>query len=316
MTVRHLLALLALAALGLLGAVPAAAADATAAACFGAAARDVEQPCANPSLEGVVEPRPAVASVAPNSPCTELRREGPLNGCVFGRPAGEGVRPVALIGDSHAAGLRAGLEHVAQAEGWSGVSLTHASCPLSTAVRALADPYRFASCARFKRDVFAWLHAHPEVGTVVVAGLTGGSGVRPSGGRDAFETAVAGYQDAWARLPATVRRIVVVRDSPKRAPGTARCLDSTRRLGLAPDVLCALPREEALDPDPMVAAAVRLASPRVQVVDLTSAYCDETLCYPVVGGALVHRDTNHLTATWSATLGPQLLRALRRLPAA
>ncbi len=58
----------------------------------------------------------------------------------------------------------------------------------------------------------------------------------------------------------------------------------------------------------MVAAA-RLATPRVRTVDLTPFFCDSQ-CYPVVGGALVLRDSTHMTGTYSATLGPYLLRAV------
>ena len=317
MAPRQAVALLALAFVAaLLGTAPGAvAAELSAEPCFGAAARDAERPCENPALDRAVEPRPLAARDAPIFPCKGLVEDGPLRGCAFGVPAEAATEPVAVVGDSHASGLRPALDQVAQAYGWSGVSLTHASCPLSTAVRDLIESNRFASCARFKRDVFDWFARHPEIRTVFVAGLTGGTGVRPSFGRDRFETAVGGYMDAWNRLPPTVRRIVVVRDSPKSPSGAKGCIEFAGRLGLASDLLCATPRELALDPDPMVAAAARMGSPRVQVVDLTSAYCDEDLCYPVVGGALVHRDTNHLTATFAATLGPQLLRQVRRLPA-
>jgi hypothetical protein len=41
-------------------------------------------------------------------------------------------------------------------------------------------------------------------------------------------------------------------------------------------------------------------------------FCDAR-CYPVIGGALVVRDANHMTGTYSSTLGPYVLRALDRL---
>jgi len=50
----------------------------------------------------------------------------------------------------------------------------------------------------------------------------------------------------------------------------------------------------------------------VRVIDLTPHFCDESQCFPVVGGALVQRDETHLTTTFSATLGPYVLRALLR----
>ena len=98
----------------------------------------------------------------------------------------------------------------------AGLSLTHSSCPLQKALRDLREPRR-THCRRWKRDVFAWFAAHPEVETVFVAGLTGGSGVVARPGRSRFETSVQGYADAWRALPATVRTIVVIRDTPKMA---------------------------------------------------------------------------------------------------
>jgi hypothetical protein len=44
--------------------------------------------------------------------------------------------------------------------------------------------------------------------------------------------------------------------------------------------------------------------------------CGNASCYPVVGGTLVNGDQfGHLRMTFSRTLGPYLLRAVRRLEA-
>ena len=55
-----------------------------------------------------------------------------------------------------------------------------------------------------------------------------------------------------------------------------------------------------------------MRSARVRLIDLTSRVCDAKRCFPVVGGALVHRDPTHITPAFSATLGPFILRALER----
>jgi hypothetical protein len=49
------------------------------------------------------------------------------------------------------------------------------------------------------------------------------------------------------------------------------------------------------------------------VVDLTPHFCGRRRCFPVVGGVLVHKDTDHLTRRFSRTLGPYLLRATDRI---
>jgi hypothetical protein len=41
--------------------------------------------------------------------------------------------------------------------------------------------------------------------------------------------------------------------------------------------------------------------------------CNRRKCFPVVGGALVHKDTHHLTRVFARTLGPFLLRRVKDL---
>jgi hypothetical protein len=76
--------------------------------------------------------------------------------------------------------------------------------------------------------------------------------------------------------------------------------------------VCALPRQYVLPGDALADVAQALRSVRAKVVDLTPHFCDAASCYPVIGGALVQRDETHLTPTFSATLGPFVLRALGR----
>ena len=273
--------------------------------CFGAAARSPgARPCANPSLRHSVVPSPAIARTLPNSPCTTIAVAPPV--CAFGDDAVDAQDTIAIVGDSHAGGLRGAVATVAHAHGWQGLSMTHSSCPLSTAVRALPDPELFRRCADWKTQVFAWFQHHPEVHTVFVAGLSGGSGVLPAGGQSRFATAVAGYIGAWNALPPTVRHIVVIRDTPKVRHTTAACVERAMALRRDAGAACAVSRSGALDPDALVVAATQMRSPRVQVVDLTSVFCSARHCFPVIGGALVFRDVTHLTAVFAATLGPFL----------
>jgi hypothetical protein len=303
----HLAALLLAMAISAGGAPPAGS------ACFGAAARDPARPCSDPRLLRSVVPSPAQARKLPNSPCAPVERGAAMNVCGFGADPGAATRTVALVGDSHAGHWRAALDVVARARGWRGLSIAHTGCPLSKAVRNLPEPGRFRACVAWKRAVFAWFERHPEVGTVFVGGLSGGTGVIAPRGQSRFAASVRGYRRAWAALPATVRRIVVIRDTPKLRGDTGACVERALARGRPPGMSCAVPRRAALDRDPMVAAAARMRSARVRTVKLTEFFCDRRRCYPVIGGALVLRDQNHLTAVFSATLGPYLLRKLDAL---
>ena len=283
-------------------------------ACFGAAARDpLGTPCRDPRLRHLVVPSPAEARQLPNSPCAPVERGAAMNVCSFGADPGEATRTVALVGDSHAGHWRAALDVVARARGWRGLSIAHTGCPLSKAVRNLEEPDRFHACAAWKQAVFAWFDRHPEVSTVFVSGLSGGTGVIPPRGGSRFAASVRGYRRAWEALPATVRRIVVIRDTPKMRGDTGACVERALANRRAPGASCAVPRRDSLDRDPMVAAAAGVRSDRVRTVALTEFFCGRRRCYPVIGGALVVRDQNHLTAVFSTTLGPYLLRKVDAL---
>ena len=141
-----------------------------------------------------------------------------------------------------------------------------------------------------------WLAKHPAVSTVFVSENTDAL-IAPA-------DQVGGYMGAWKALPSSVRHIIVIRDPPQRGRDATDCIERAiarrRRAGLA----CAVPRDRVLADDPAVAAAARLRSRRVRVVDLTRLMCSARLCYPVVGGALVHKDRHHLTAVFARTMGP------------
>lgn len=271
--------------------------------CFGAASRDAAHPCHNAALDRSVAPTPARARRLPNARCEPVRVEVPFV-CAFGAPA-EAARTVALIGDSHAVHWRAALGPVAEAEGWHGVSLTRAGCPLSAA-RPILPQRLLPDCLRWRRAVPAWLGEHPEVDTVFVSEHR----VRALGG---LEAQVRGYLRAWRALPSTVRRIVVIRDTPSRPQATRACVLSAIARKLRAGRACAMPRSLTLHADPAATAARRTRSRRIALVDLTRFFCGPRSCYPVIGGALVHKDNTHLTAVFGATLAPYLRQRLNAL---
>jgi hypothetical protein len=61
-----------------------------------------------------------------------------------------------------------------------------------------------------------------------------------------------------------------------------------------------------LNDDPAALAAYALNSPLVQVLDLTDAFCNETICWSVVGGLIVYWDSDHLSGTYAYSLWPYL----------
>jgi hypothetical protein len=73
-----------------------------------------------------------------------------------------------------------------------------------------------------------------------------------------------------------------------------------------------VPRSKALHKDPAAIAARRMRSTRIHAIDLTDFFCDAMQCFPVIGGVLVFKDSNHVTRKYASTLAPYVLRAVRR----
>ena len=133
-------------------------------------------------------------------------------------------------------------------------------------------------------------------------------------GRTQFQERVAGFVGAWKRLPASVGRLIVIRDNATEAVDTHDCVRRAMRRRVPAGPACALPRRRALVPDGAVAAAGKLRRRGVRVLDLSpTSSATRRLCFPVIGGVLVRKDTDHLTQRFAATLGPILLRKLNAL---
>ncbi len=283
--------------------------------CFGAASRDPELPCKNNKLKRMAVPRPTVAANARNEPCTKLKPQVIIPVCAFGASQATAAKRFAVMGDSHAQSWRAALTVMAKAKGYQGLSVTHTGCGFTKVVKKIPEPFR-SECIDWVKTVPSWFAAHPDVDTAFVVGFSGGT-VDVSAGKNPYESAVRGYQKAWETLPPSVKHIIVLRDNPlvERAGKTATCVEKALKRKRRTDNACRVPRRRALLPDPAAAAAKRLKSPRVQVINLTRFMCDSRNCFPVIGGALVYKDLHHITRVFSTTLGPYVQRYYDRLAA-
>ena len=256
--------------------------------CFGAAARDRAHPCRNPALRRVVFPRPVDAFTWDNAPCRPLPSRGAFEPCEFG-PAGAPAR-FALVGDSHAMHWRRALEVVAEARRWRGISIARPGCPFSTAIPR-SPALGPGQCARVQGRTISYLRSHPAIDTLFVSNWA-----QPGYGGGA-----ADHGAMLDRVPPSVKRIYVLRDIPATTVRALDCVRARRRR-------CSNRRSAVLFHDPAAAAA--RARERTRVIDLTRFFCGPARCYPVIGGAYVYKDFDHMNAVFALSLGPFVLRAL------
>ncbi len=288
--------------------VTAAPASAATPRCFGAAARDPLHPCANAKLRLMVRPSPADAPLIPDAPCDRQFPLGLAEPCAFGVPDAQALHHVALIGDSHAAHWRSAFLTIALRQQWRVYAITRNSCALTTNGKPIPEPLA-SKCVQWRSDVLSWLDRQPNFDMVFLAANAPEQHELEPDPATAFAARVTGFVDEWRELPESVHNVFVIRDNPEVRYNTNDCVSRARARGRSPGPACAVARSTALLPDPAPLAVDQLASPRFHTIDLTPFFCDPTRCLPVIGGALVYRDTNHMTTAFATSLAPYLLRA-------
>jgi hypothetical protein len=97
--------------------------------------------------------------------------------------------------------------------------------------------------------------------------------------------------------------VIVLKDTPRPGFDVPACLS---RHPKSP-AKCAFPKAGHIDLDAPLTAGDQAASPRVSVLDVNGLLCPSSTC-PVVTkqGVVLYRDHHHLTASFSASLGPSL----------
>lgn len=307
-----LTALLAPASPATAGDQPATAGPTPAAtSCYGAAAHDPDAPCHDPALDRQVEPYPDVSAARAaqgGSPCQRIESDGPIAACWTGAAPKRAVRTVAVVGSSHAGHWRPAIEYAASRLGWRLVTIVHAGCPMSMALPRME---RWTSCIRWNLAIPGFLAKHPEIDLLITSNHRGRV-VVPEGQTE-DQARGEGYRLMWDRILTTtsVKRILVIRDTPRFRTATIPCVRDALDRGLIPAEACALERDWALPPDPTANTARALGDPRVQVMNLTRFFCDDTTCPPVIGGVLTLRDVSHVTTRFAETLGPYMLGVLQ-----
>jgi hypothetical protein len=225
--------------------------------------------------------------------------------CVFGDPGG--AVTLALVGDSKAMQWLPALEEQARERHWRVVTYGKSSCAFSAAPAALlGQPY--PQCDAWNAAVRRTLAADPP-DVLVTSGVasTGWNGEAADA-----QTLVDGYSALWRSFAEGGVPVVVVGDSPVSPDDLDVC--AARH----PTELdrCTFPAGPAVAGSGLDAqrAAADLAGPGVALLDLTPWICPGGRCPVVVGHVAVHRPGDHVTATYAATLAPQVGAAVEAAP--
>ncbi|MBB5633044.1 peptidoglycan/LPS O-acetylase OafA/YrhL [Cryobacterium mesophilum] len=257
--------------------------------CFGALAGP---DCQNPELAGAIIPSPGFgnADSPGHTECFVQLNESAVKSCHFGSSSPDAPR-IALIGDSHAYQYIETLIALADQRGWSLTTYLKGACPWTTAPVSGPSPAFTASCTAWRANLADELASVPGYDVVFTAALAHTPYTVSAANRDAALR--DGFVDAWKQAAGAA--IVTIVDNPDFEEDPNKCLRN------APASSCTEPRASVLDAvDPLALAG---AEGGATVLDFTDKYCDETVCFSVIGGANVYRDQDHLTRTFALTLG-------------
>lgn len=269
--------------------------------CFGAASV-LDDGCVDVDFGDQILPAPgfAAADRPSEEQCFVQLNDTRAVACEFGSDDPDAPR-IALIGDSHAFQLLTTFERIADDNGWHLTTFFKGACPWNTT--PLTTPGAFgAACQEWRSNAFAALEegGFDAVFTSAIATTPYSS----AGFDSSHDAAVAGYREAWGAMVAQGVPVVTVVDNPTWENDPNKCL-RTQGFGH-----CDGQRSQVLaEHDAIRDAATGFDG--VTLLDFTDVFCGEEICSPVVGGANVYRDEDHLTVSFVDSLAPWYTAALR-----
>ncbi|MEV0806626.1 SGNH hydrolase domain-containing protein [Micromonospora sp. NPDC050200] len=233
--------------------------------------------------------------------CHASQAERKVLRCAYG--ARESAVTVAVIGDSHAAQWVPTLRAVVERRNWRLLTYTKSQCPVLDVEVVGGDGQRpNVSCVDWNRDLRARLAAdRPNLVVTTSYNYSAYRDGRTLKGAEGRAALVDGMRRTWRSL-AQVAPLVVLRDTPAPRLDVAECVSAHREQLTR----CAVPRDDALAGIGPLQVDAAKGLTGVRLVDLNDAICPADRCAAVIGGVLVYRDTNHLTATYARTLATRL----------
>jgi peptidoglycan/LPS O-acetylase OafA/YrhL len=251
------------------------------------------------ALPGFVALATAAADESPlaRMGCLANAGEAEVKECTLG--ASQPQHTIVLFGDSHAAQWFPALERIALNRQWRIVTMLKASCSPAEVVTNNRLIGRIEpECAVWRKAALKRIASLGPTGVI----MSGSSGYFKDSGQTApvsFEEWRDGTSRTLAALAPLTERMVVIADSPRAQIDVPSCLGRSALHDWYPLSACRLTLNEAMR------TAERSAAARFEQsvwVDLSDQFCSKGGCSPTRDGAVLFRDSNHVTARYSEQL--------------
>jgi hypothetical protein len=213
---------------------------------------------------------------------------------------------VVLLGDSHAEHWLGALDRAGRERGWKIVAMVKGGCPVADMPEMTNARRRryYENCAKYRdamiRRIVAMKPAAVILGSwdhyMPVDGTESAWQVTPDAWR-------RGLHRTYARLSAAGIPTIAIRDVPQTWFDVPTCL--SRRAARLPFAhACEYERSGAFSPRAIAAQTAAGRGTSVRFVDMTDQICPTAICQVIRNGVIVFTDDNHLTASFSRSLGP------------
>ncbi len=228
----------------------------------------------------------------------------PSRACAFGDA--RSTTTFVLLGDSHAEHWLGGLDRAGRERGWRIEANVMGGCPVSDFSRLTsgATARRYRECSRYREAMVQRIIAQKP--NAVILSNYDDYLEQPGSVRREFQVSEhawsEGMQRTYARLASAGIPIVVLRGTPRVPFDVPRCL-SRRAASLPLATDCTFVPDRAF-----MARAQRLQNEAargvdVRFIDMNDAVCTGARCATMRDGVVLFTDDNHLTASFTRSLG-------------
>jgi hypothetical protein len=233
--------------------------------------------------------------------------DSPRGECAFG-DARSGTT-LALLGDSHAEHWLGGLERAGQQHGWRIETHVMGGCPVSdfSALTSGSTSRRYRACSRYREATLARIVAQKPRAVI----LSSYDNYMATEGSEREEFQVS--EDAWteglrhtySRLDRAGIPVIVIRGTPHVPFDVPSCL-SRRAARLPFATECTYEPDRAFMARGRGAQDVAARGLNVRFVDMNDQVCAAARCETERGGVVLFTDDNHLTASFTRSVGSVL----------
>lgn len=234
----------------------------------------------------------------------------------------ESNNSIAIIGDSHAEQLFAGLSALLKPS--EGIAVFPASCAapyidVATAQRDINAQKVRKGAYKLINRAYSYIIDDPKIKVVILAHSPACSyfdaiDMKNLGNSDYKEVLTDGMRRTFSALTQANKKVIVLLDNPPLPYDPTSCVERPFRITKKNDQ-CSFPREQfdndkALTDYRTLVKTVTKDFPNIETLDLSTQLCDEQRCYLSKNGSLLYLDRSHLNAVGSKYVAPYLINTI------